>query len=322
MSRLNVVVDAGRLHVAWPDAEHPAWEVSAEWRTPTELAEALATLPLRDGFPRRVSRCEVLLQGTLVQRRTLRAVPPLGAGALHQMLELHQGRYFRRNGHPLVTGGRRLATSTDGDAGGVLAVAADAQLLDAIAEGLGRAGSASIDVRCARTDLHLEPPRLRTSRAAARQKMIRVLLAVAISLWMAVPAVHFTRLLAADRKLRREIASMEAPATALRGARRAIDQASAQVAAVEESGRRRGLVLAHLERLVSALPDSAYLGGLAIDQLANGYVTGAARPAALLIAAIDRSGWPSGVSLEGEPTPEGTSGWERFAIRLGTRAAR
>jgi len=314
---LRVTVAPSVVRLEWTPPRGVPQHLALAWPTPEALRAVLAGVSALDSRPGHEAVADVVLDDHVLQHRTLRGLPPVRAQALQEIVALHQGQYFRRNGHPLVTAARWNALADRDGETTAMAVAIDVELLEAIEQGLSAAGVRVRAIRCGRSGLCLQSPS-RLQRTNNRRRNWRLaLLLVNVMVWSTAAGVHVGRLVAADRRLRSELATLAPAATAIHEARRALAVAAAQVDSVRVSEQRRDRIAAQVAQLASALPDSAYLATLALDQRGDGFLTGSARPATALLAALERAGWPTGVKLEGEPTPDGARGWERFTVRLG-----
>jgi hypothetical protein len=320
VSALRVRVAPSEIRLAWSPRRGTRRHAVLSWPTLEALRPTLAHAATLADFPK-AAVADVVLAGRLLQHRTLQGLPRVRAHALNQIVALHQSQYFRRNGHPLVTAARWDQSGVGTGAARATAIAAEAEILEAIEQGLAAAGVRVRAIRCGRSGLRLEAP-TRTQRAVARRRRWQRLLLLGNALiWMAAFGVHVGRLVVAERRLGAELITLAPAATAFREARRAVALAHAQVDSVRGSERRRDRMVALLVRVATTLPDSAYLATVVLDQHGNGFLTGSARPAAGLVAALERGGWPASVALEGEPTPDGSTGWERFTLRLGRGGA-
>jgi hypothetical protein len=320
VSVVHVTIAPSEIRVAWTPRRGAARQAALPWPTVEALPSALASVGTLEALPRG-AMADVVLEGCLLQHRTLQGLPPVGARALNAIVALHQGQYFRRNGQPLVTAARWRPAVAGGGARPATAIAADAGMLEGIEHGLAAGGVRVRIIRCGRSGLRLEAPTRHQRVLARRRRRQRLLLLVNALIWITALGVHLGRLVIADRQLRAELVTLSPAATAFRTARRAMTLAGAQVDSVEASERRRDHLIALVARVMTALPDSAYVATVALDQRGNGFLTGSARPAAGVVAALERRRWPTAVSLEGEPMPDGSKGWERFTLRLGHATA-
>jgi hypothetical protein len=98
-----------------------------------EIADGIAELATER--PPRVTRTRVVLEGDLVQVKLVEGLPRIAEDRLRGVIALQAGRWFLRNGKPLITGATWVGTGER-----ALAAAADADTLERILDGAGRAG--------------------------------------------------------------------------------------------------------------------------------------------------------------------------------------
>jgi hypothetical protein len=111
----------------------PIWVAERPLGGVAEIAEGIAELATER--PPRVTRTRVVLEGDLVQVKLVVGLPRLSADRLRGVIALQAGRWFLRNGTPLVTGATWVVPGER-----ALAAAADADTLDRVLEGAARAG--------------------------------------------------------------------------------------------------------------------------------------------------------------------------------------
>lgn len=322
MRALLLTVEWGRLRASLSGRAIGEWAAEAAFESPDDLATLIASLPRQAEFDRSVRRAQVTLLAPLVQRRTLRDLPPVPLRALRELIALQQERFFRRNGKPLVTIARWLPAPR-GAPRVAEAAAIEALWLDAIGDGLRDAGLTLDRISVKDTPLTLLPASETARRQRAMRRHLRVLGVACAICWVAAVGLHVGRLLTADRRLANELKALERPATALRAARRELTAAARILETVERTAAARGSEEALLRRIALALPDSAYLATVAIDSMGNGILTGAAREPSEFLARLDRDEFVPAARFEGEPVGGSTpSEWQRFTIVLGTAGSR
>src|SRR5881296_3297707 len=76
------------------------WTAEASYADAAELSDAIARLAAE--APERCRRLGVTLERPPVQVRTLADLPPVKQRELRALVAHQAGRFFRRNGHPLV----------------------------------------------------------------------------------------------------------------------------------------------------------------------------------------------------------------------------
>jgi Tfp pilus assembly protein PilN len=139
------------------------------------------------------------------------------------------------------------------------------------------------------------------------------------AVWILAGGVLLLRLEVETQRMKRELSGLQESVAAVAGARRKISEAAEMVQALERSRREREALLSRLVRIGSALPDSSYLTSLALDSNGGGAITGAAREAARVVAALDQTEAAPSPRLDGPVIREVSGGraWERFTVRFG-----
>lgn len=132
--RLGLAVSRTMLRAVALERGRVTWAAERPLAGPEEIATAFAELAAER--PRGIARARVVLDGELVQVKLLDGFPRLSQPKLERAVALQASRWFLKNGTPLVTGAARLRGAR------VLAAAAPRDALDAVAEGLARAGLA------------------------------------------------------------------------------------------------------------------------------------------------------------------------------------
>src|SRR3989442_3488375 len=177
-----------RLRIGRPSrgaesVEPPAvvWAGEASYANVVELADAIARLAAEP--PRACRRLVVSLDRPPVQLRTLSALPPVKPQHLAALVAQQAGRFFRKNGQPLVTdavwvgkGATRVAH----------AAAVEEPLVEAIAAGARAAGLwlQTITPTAAGAPLMLLPNSERESRERAARRRTRRLAVAACGFWL------------------------------------------------------------------------------------------------------------------------------------------
>jgi hypothetical protein len=303
------------------------WAGEAPFTTPEELEEAVSQLAAAEGLPARPATVRVELEPPLAQLRTLRGLPPIRTAELRSLVATQSGRYFRRNGKPLVTDAcwRGREARREGTA---FASAAEEPWLDAVIRGARLAGLAVEAFRPADMPegvrLELMPPTERRRQRARALLSVRRLAVVAWLIWLVAAGAFLARLRDERAGVDREITRLEPSARALGAARRALGDAARTVATLDRATLERGRVLAHLTALAATLPDSAFITSLEVDAEGRGGMSVMARRSAEVLAAVDRSGTVLSPRLNGAVVRETIAGrdWERFAIAFGPASAR
>lgn len=322
MRTLLLTVERGRLRATLSGRSTNAWAAEATFESPDELAALIAGLPGQAEFDRSVRRARVTVLPPLVQRRTLRELPPVPLRALRELVALQSQRFFRRNGKPLVTVARWLPHPR-GVARVAEALAIETPWLDAIRDGVRDAGLVLDRIAVEGTPLTLLPAGEAARRERAMRRHLRLLGLACALCWVAAVAIHVGRLLMADRRLATELKTLERPATAVRAARRELTAAAEILTTVERTAAARGSRAALLQRIVLALPDSAHLATVVIDSTGRGVLTGAAKEPSAFLARLDRDERIPAARFDGEPVGgSAPRDWQRFTIVLGKGASR
>lgn len=295
------------------------WAGEAGYAEVTELTDAIGLLASE--APHACRRLLVTLDRPPVQLRTLRDLPPVKPRHLTALVAQQAGRYFRKNGLPLVTAAAWVGKGAPGVA---CAAAVEEPLVEAIAVGARAAGLwlEAISPTDAVTTLSLLPRSERESRdRAARTRTLRLGL-TAGSLWLAAAALFASRLVLERRVVERELAALQKPLAAVLDARRELRDAEVILNAVTAAERERGRSLRMLTIVTAALADSGVLTSLSWSADGRGVLVGAARHATDVVARLDRTGAIGAVRLGGPVVPDQVAGrdWERFSILFGEEA--
>ena len=292
------------------------WAGEASYANMTELADAIARLAAEP--PRACRRLVVTLDRPPVQLRRLTDLPPVTPRHLAALVAQQSGRFFRKNGQPLVTdaawvgkGPTRVAHAAAVEEPLVEAIAAGARAAGLWLETIAPAGEAAT--------LTLLPKSERESRERAARSRTRRLTAATCGLWLATGALFFGRLAWERHNVERELAALSQPLAAVLQARRELRDAETTLNAITAAERDRGLSLGLLAAVTGALPDSSVLTSLAWNADGSGVLVGGARHATDVVARLDRLGSLAGVRLGGPVVREPIAGreWERFTILFG-----
>lgn len=322
--RLRVGADRARAELCRGTAVR--WSGEMAYAGTEGLRDGLAHLLACGSLPDQPSAIHVELDRSLAQLRTLRGLPPVSAAQLRSLVATQSGRFFRRNGKPLVTDA--VWENGAGEDRVALAAAVEEPWVEAIAEAARAAGAVLESVRPAGltpgTRLRLHSQSEQTRRRHDRLLAVKRLGAVAATLWIAAGATLAARVHATRVRIEREIAGLEAPVAALARAGKALDSASRMVQGLARAESDRARALGALAAISSALPDSAFVTALSLDARGTGEVTVVARRSGEVRAALGaRPGLPS-PQLQGGVVREVMGGreWERFTVTLGAGAGR
>lgn len=290
------------------------WAGEAAYESLLDLTETIARLAAEP--VERCGRLAVTLERPPVQTRTLTDLPRVKDRELVALVAHQAARYFRRNGHALVTdavwaGKAQVAHAAAAPEPVVEAIVAGAHAAGLQIEGICPAGSPA--------PLLLLPGSERAARARAQQKLIRRLGVATAGVWMLVLGLAIGRLVWERRAVERQLTSLAAPIAAVLTARRELRDADALLQAVAQADRQRGRGLVALGAITTALPDSAVLTSLTWNADGSGVLTGAARRASLVLERFERTNALPAPRLEGAVVREAIAGreWERFTIVFG-----
>jgi len=309
VSEATVRAEARRSGVA-------IWAGEAGYDSPADLVEVIARLAAAPN--ERCRRLAVTLERPPAQTRTLKDLPPVRERELASLVANQAGRFFRRNGAPLVTD----ATWVNNGTGRVThAAAVDEPLVLAVVAGAAEAGLTveSISAAGMSPELQLLPSAERAVRLRARRRVMMRLGGAALGAWLLACGLFAVRVALERRNIERELAAAQEPLAAMRDVRREMRTAEAMVLGLAEARRSRGEALATFARVSGAMPDSAVVTSYTWRADGSGLVAGAGRRAADALTALERSHAISNARIEGAIVREATAGreWERFTIVFG-----
>jgi Tfp pilus assembly protein PilN len=317
---LTVRVGAGSARAELTRGARVLWAAESAYSSPDELRDAIAQLTAGESMPVRAPRLRVELGPPLAQVRTLHGLPPVRAGHLKALVANQAGRFFRRNGKPLVTDAAWLRGKRRG--GVAFAAAAEEPWIAAMLEGAAAGGGEVESIRPSGgpAGVRLGLLSVEERRRRWRRELVALgrLAAIAAMTWSAAVAVWGVRFERERRAVNREIERLRAPAEAIGSARRALGVAAELVDSVETAGRNRARTLEQLAGLSAAMPDSAYATSLALDEGGGGELAVVARRSSEVAAALERVGAIATPRIEGTVVREVAAGreWERFTVRF------
>jgi hypothetical protein len=311
LSRDRIVAEARR-------GKKVLWTGSADYGDINELGAVIGDLMNVVPAGRRLTRVMVEIEPPLIQVRHIADLPPVSERVLKAMVKTQAGRYFRRNGSPLVTDAVWVA-GTNGATRVAHMAALEESFLSAVAEGADLAGLTLVDVGPPVEEgkrLSLLPPKtLGSRRQAARRGVLRWAM-IASAAWLTVALIFGVRLYRERERVDHELTRLARPAAALLTLRQEIRQARDMVAVVDSADRVRGNLAEILQRITRAIPDSAFLTSLALTNRGAGNLTGYAPRATEVVAGLERIAGFHNPHLQGEVTREirGSREWDRFTI--------
>lgn len=317
---LHLVVGSATVHAEARRGNRAVWAGTAEYASYDDLAEVIARLAAARA--ERCRRLRVTLQRPPARGRILTDLPPVRERELALLVANQAGRFFRRNGAPLVTD----ATWVSNGIGRVThAAAADEPLVLAILAGAAEAGLqvGSIAVDGMSPDLQLLPTAERAARMRVQWRGVARLAIAVCAAWIVAAGLLGVRLVIERRAVDAQLAAAESPLAALRDVHLEMRSAEEIVVTLAAARRARGEALATLARVNAAIPDSAVLTSYTWHADRSGVLTGAGRRAADVLSAVDRSKAVTDARLEGPTVREAIAGreWERFTISFGPRGA-
>jgi hypothetical protein len=316
---LRLLIGRSSLRAEAVERDAAVWAGEARYADAAELADAIARLAAEPS--RACRRLVVALDRPPVQLRTLTDLPPVKPRHLAALVAQQAGRFFRKNGQPLVTDAvwvGRGATRV------VHAAAVEEPLVEAIAAGARAAGLwlETIAPAGEAAPLTLFPKYERESRERSARRRTRRLALVAVGIWVAAGALCFGRLAWERRNVELELAALAQPLAAVLQARRELRDAETTLNAITAAEHDRGRSLGVLAAVTGALPDSSVLTSFAWTRDGSGVLVGAARHATDVVARLDRLGTLAGVRLGGPVVREPIAAreWERFTVLFGREA--
>lgn len=261
---LHLEVAPAQLTIVARERDREVWAAATTYTAPADLAEAIGHLAAE--APAVCRRLIVTLIPPVVQFRTIPGLPPVKDGALTALVAHQARRFFRRNGHPLVTDARWLRR---GEAPLALAVAAEEPLLEATAVGARAAGLVLEDVvPHGQAGLSLLPGSERQARRQHARRWVHRTALVGMLAWAAAAGLYGVRLVGESRAVDRALAGAQAPLAAVLAARRELQEAEATITAVGGPVQTRPGPLPTLATLTEAMPDSAVILGVTWDEQA------------------------------------------------------
>lgn len=293
------------------------WAAEAAYETNEDLTDVIARLAAAPA--ERCRRLRVTLERPPAQTRTLTDLPSVRERDLTALVANQAGRFFRRNGAPLVTDAIWV---TSGQARVTQAAAVAEPLVLAVLAGAAQAGLTveSISAAGVSPELQLLPSAERAVRAGARRRALTRLAVAVWCIWLLAAVSFAVRLTVETRHVDRELAAAAVPLNALRDVKREMRAAEAMVLELANARRSRGEALATLARINAAVPDSAVMTSYTWRADSSGIVAGSARRAVDVLAAIERARAVPNPRLDGAVVREATPGreWERLTIIFGT----
>lgn len=318
---IELRVGAGRLAVEARRGGKTSWRAETDHSGSVDLADALAGLAAELPSRLRTWPVDVRLEPPLVQLRTLEGIPPVRQTALRPLVAQQVDRYFRRAGQPLVLDARWIGTKRQARRR-VRAAAAEEALVMAVISGIESAGLRLAGVGVAgsaeEARLDLLPPAERLRRAHRHRATTLHLALTTAVLWIAVITATLFNLYRERGVLARERAALARPLAALRKAQEEVEAARDMLAAIQSMSAAQAGFSVRIAAVARALPDSAFLTSLTLEEAGGGSVTGVARRSAQVVAALEADSSIGRARMDGPTVREVVQGrdWERFVIAL------
>lgn len=331
MSTLGIAIDAQSISVALTRRGKCVWAARSSYETLEELERTLGTLASER--PRQATSAAVMLLEGAARLKEVDGLPPMRRADLASHVRLHSRRYFLQNGIPLVTDALPARATRGGAARPAVLAAAPAPLIDAILAGLEAANLPCRDIhpvasgdavalaeraaRGAGETLSLLPERSRRIHAAARRHSIRRSATLAAAAWLLVLVSWLGTTADRERRARQELEQRRALMLRAASVRADLDRTTEALVMLDLAQRTRSRTAAVLADVSRALPDSAFVASVRIDQ--SGITLSGYAPRIAPVAARLRrvEGWHA-LTTEGPVTREFIGGAERdrFTLRL------
>jgi len=205
-----------------------------------------------------------------------------------------------------------------------LLAAIDLELVESLAAAADRAGVELERITVAdlpeARGFDLRSPNAKAEQVRRTRRSLSRLSWTVAALWILVAIAWVTRIGVEALHLRHELDRVAGARAVLLKGQAVRHRAEDMIATLKSGTSPRHTLQDRAQAILQALPDSAYLSAISLDTLGNGLLTGGARQANDVVAAIDHAHVAVNPRLEGStsPDPLGGTGWERFAIRLGT----
>lgn len=321
---LQVGTDRLRLERWGERGDAPTWQSESPWSREETLTKAVAALLAEAPAGRRPPRLTIRVERPLVQLRRLNTLPPVRREFLATLVEQQASTFFRKNGQPLVTDATWLPRNGSEPREALLA-AVELDLVESLISAAAEAGldiaQLTVAAEPAAFNMDLVPHSTRTARRTASAKSLLRLTGAVLLLWCLVGGLWAARIGIELRRTRRELAHLTPARQALLAGQKVRYRAESMLLTLDAENAGRTRLEERLITIGTSLPDSAFLTGLSLDTLAMGLLTGAARRATDVVAALERAHAGPTPRLDGAVTPDPSGGhWERFTIRLGTPA--
>lgn len=263
---------------------------------------------LRESEFRHPRQVVVELHVPLVQIRTLRDLPGVGARDLRELVRRNASRYFRAVEGELSTG----AMWVHGRSESTLAVAAQAPslLLEGIESTFIERGFRDVRFvpidRDGRSGPELRTPAGRKRHARRRLRQGALMLLVAFSGWIVGPVAYVYDLVGDHRRTGIELEALSEPLARIEALERDMAQFAPLARAASRQGAEAAWVMPSLARVVDALPDDVHLHRLSMRRSGEILLECHSSDAAESVRRIE-SRWPGNARMRSTPTPDATT---------------
>jgi hypothetical protein len=250
----------------------------------------------------------------------LHDLPKVGRDDLGTLIARHSGRYFRKNGIPLVTSAKWARRGSASGSPSAIAAAAEETWITAIEAAFMESGRDRVRIApVEQPDLVLRSAKAQAHSARLERRLVQRLIAACCLMWLAAAGVSAVRQELDLRWLREEQARLAAPTAAVSQARRRLHDAIRSVSAIREHENHRAAALSSLVAVLNSLPDTAYLQGFQWSDDGRGWVTGAGPDAAEVLARLEQRARLPRPRMQGVAAADVTDGVRRehFTVRFG-----
>jgi hypothetical protein len=293
--RLRLTVQPQALHGVVFDRAGEQARPPIAFGSPEELEAAIVAATSTSGLHGRSPAIEVVIGSGLLQQRTLTDVPPVPTRMMREMIARSASRYFRQNGHALVTGAEWVQEEDRGQV--VAAMAVDSLVIQAVLAGARQAHTrvASIVPEHAPTISLL--PREEVASRRRRQWIATGWLAAGMAcLWLLAIGVTAGGRWREAHEIDRELRRLQGPRESLMRARSAMDSADGLVRTLRSARVERHIVARALAEVSRSLPDSSVIDELLVSS-DSGRIRGrSVRPGGVL-KALERANQLDSIAL-------------------------
>lgn len=271
---------------------------------------------------RAVRGVQVLLHPSMLQLRTLHAIPPIAQRQLPELIRANTKKFFRTNGSPLVVD----ACWTEEGLGerAARAAAASQPMIETLEAAVERTGARLLGISPGGSGpergLSLETPQGRSRRSHRQWRDLAPYVIGAILAWATAGSVYVGDLVRDRAVLQEETDVLQRQVGQVKAVREEIARFGPIAEAVTAQGPDQAWATRRLAAVAGALPDSAHVlrlsarrdGAMRLDIRASD-------PVSVVEALSTALG--EGASLEGPPREEiiDERHWYRIAVTLGGR---